>query len=165
MNYITSYINPDTDGITCMLAMERFMNHKSTHINSPSSGEGVDANAVSRRGSGKYRAVAFGNIDFTSRFVLNKLNIPLPDVIKQIPDDAEKIILVDTHSTAQLPAGFPTDKVVAVYDHHPDGDIIPNSPPVGMIKSTSESSSRNLQSKAEQISGADFLYLSNFNNM
>jgi len=99
MNIITTYMNPDLDGIACMTALAKFL--------------GAD-----------WAPARFGKIDFETMFVVEKLGLDAPRQLRDSANfaDAEKIILVDTHHLAQLPQNFPTDRVVAVYDHHPNGD-------------------------------------------
>lgn len=103
-NYVTTYINPDTDGIACMIATAAFR----------------------ARDDEPWVPVRFGNIDFESQFVLEKLNLS-PPIEAPANDgkplaDADNIILVDTHHIAQLPKNFPYDKVIQIIDHHPKGD-------------------------------------------
>lgn len=106
INYVLSYINPDTDGIACSIAM---------------------ANLLSLEGE-KWIPGAFGAIGEETLFVLKSLGISIPEVKIDLKK-AIKIVLVDTHHKAQLPKDFPYDKVVAIFDHHPNGndDLFPSA--------------------------------------
>lgn len=98
-NYVTSYINPDTDGVACSIAMAKLLT----------------------TGTDKWIANILGRIGEETEFVLKKTEILLP-TSGSVMDKADKICLVDTHHKSQLPDDFPYDKVVAIIDHHPNGD-------------------------------------------
>ncbi|MCL2331531.1 MAG: DHH family phosphoesterase [Proteobacteria bacterium] len=98
-NYVTTYVNPDLDGIACMIAVAAFM---------------------SRDGE-KWEAVRFGKLDAESQFVLEKLDLTPPRQISDL-NDADKIILVDTHHVSQLAENFLLARVVKIIDHHPNGN-------------------------------------------
>ncbi|MCL2749313.1 MAG: DHH family phosphoesterase [Alphaproteobacteria bacterium] len=104
-NYVASYINPDMDGIACMIAIAKFL---------------------SRDGIKQYEPVRFGNVDFESQYVLGKLDLPAPRAVDSLCD-AGDVVLVDTHHRAQLPPGFPFEKVSLIIDHHPNGDEFANA--------------------------------------
>jgi len=99
-NYITSYPNPDTDGVACSIAM---------------------ANMLSLNGKQVWVPVILGSISDETNYVLKYLNIPVPTIVSNL-SGCNSIVLVDTHHKLQLPADFPFDKVSMVIDHHPDGD-------------------------------------------
>lgn len=99
INYVLSYINPDTDGIACSIAMAKLLSSENE----------------------EWIPGFFGGVGEETLFLLDQLGIPVPDV-DILLNKAEKIVLVDTHHKAQLPADFPYGKVVAVIDHHPNGD-------------------------------------------
>lgn len=105
-NYVLSYINPDTDGIACAIAMAKLLSLKNE----------------------KWTPVVFGSIGKETLFILNSLEISIPttDILL---DKVKKIVLVDTHHKSQLPIGFPYDKVVSIIDHHSNGDedLFPNA--------------------------------------
>ncbi len=69
----------------------------------------------------EYKPVYFGTMDCESEYVLEHFGIESPTKVFDI-NDADKIILVDTHHVAQLTPNFPIDKVSLIYDHHPRGD-------------------------------------------
>ena len=98
-NYVMSYINPDTDGIACTIAMAKLLSLKNEN----------------------WIPVVFGSIGRETLFVLNSLEISIPST-DILLDEVEKIVLVDTHHKSQLPIDFPYDKVVSIIDHHPNGD-------------------------------------------
>lgn len=94
-NIITSYLNPDTDGVACMIALSEIM-------------EG-------------YRAVILGTISAETSYVLKNVGLSIPESIDNW-DDVNNIILVDTHHVIQLGHNFPVEKVSLIIDHHPAGD-------------------------------------------
>lgn len=98
-NYVLSYINPDTDGIACSIAMAKLLSSENE----------------------KWIPGVFGSIGEETMFILKSLEISIPD-IDILLNDAKKIVLVDTHHKAQLPIDFPYNKVVTIIDHHPNGD-------------------------------------------
>lgn len=98
-NYVTSYINPDTDGIACSIAMAKFLSTKEE----------------------KWSSRIFGSVGEETLFVLKELGISLPDTDLEW-NNISKIVLVDTHHKVQLPLNFPFEKVVAIIDHHTNGD-------------------------------------------
>ena len=90
-NYVLSYINPDTDGIACSIAMAKLLSLENE----------------------KWLPGFFGSIGEETMFILKQLNIPM--VNKEVLfDETEKIVLVDTHHKAQLPVDFPYNKVVLI---------------------------------------------------
>ena len=98
-NYVMSYINPDTDGIACSIAMAKLLSNKKE----------------------KWIPIILGGIGEKTIFILRELGIPFPER-NLLLDKAEKIVLVDTHHKTQLPERFPYNNVIAIIDHHPNGD-------------------------------------------
>ncbi|MCL2079660.1 MAG: DHH family phosphoesterase [Oscillospiraceae bacterium] len=98
-NIVTSYPNPDTDGVACSIAM---------------------ANLLSSQKE-EWIPVVLGSIGDETSFVLKHLGLTPPDSDAFL-SGTEKITLVDTHHKAQLPPDFPFDKVVSIVDHHPNGN-------------------------------------------
>jgi inorganic pyrophosphatase/exopolyphosphatase len=96
---VTSYINPDTDGIACSIAL---------------------ANLLTFAGEA-WVAVYSGKLSDETKYVLNYLDIPEPDEVDTILE-CDSIALVDTHHKAQLLDDFPYEKVQIIVDHHPNGD-------------------------------------------
>jgi inorganic pyrophosphatase/exopolyphosphatase/phosphohistidine swiveling domain-containing protein len=96
---VTTYINPDTDGICTSIAYCYYAKAK-----------GIAC-----------RPIYFGNLDKETIFVLNWLDVPFPEQVKTAGDFAEMVI-VDTHHVSQLPKDISLDKVVEIIDHHPNGD-------------------------------------------
>lgn len=99
LNIVTSYINPDTDGVACSIAV---------------------ANMLSAAGE-QWLPVISGSMGDETKFVLRNLGISEPKALFSFADVAQ-ITLVDTHHASQLPQGFPFEKVLTIVDHHPNGD-------------------------------------------
>lgn len=93
---ITSYPNPDTDGVSCMIALNRLYP--------------------------EFKPFVLGRLSSETRYILDKLGLDEPAEEEKICLNAEEIIIVDTHHRAQLGDDFPYEKVVKVVDHHPAGD-------------------------------------------
>lgn len=93
---ITSYPNPDTDGVACMIGVNHIFPD--------------------------YKPLVVGFISCETIYVLDKLKIELPERTNRLDAAIEEIVLVDTHHKAQLGDEFPFDKVVRIIDHHPAGD-------------------------------------------
>lgn len=100
INIVTSYFNPDTDGIACSIAMAKLLSAK----------EGD-----------QWFPTILGSIGDETRFILRQLCINEPTIISSF-SNVNKITLVDTHHRSQLPHEFPYEKVVTIIDHHPNGD-------------------------------------------
>jgi inorganic pyrophosphatase/exopolyphosphatase len=108
MNIATTYINPDCDGVSCIIALSYLLNK-------------LD-------GAENWRPAIFGEIDEPTKFALEKCGIAAPESIEAIPENCEKIAICDTHHSNQFPAGFPAGKVCVAIDHHElGGDIIPET--------------------------------------
>lgn len=102
---VTSYVNPDTDGITCMLAYE------------------TAVRVIEPAFSGKIHPIIFGRINPETEAVLAYLEAVAPPAgDSAILASADEICLVDTHHRSQLPELFPFEKVTEVIDHHGAGD-------------------------------------------
>lgn len=99
INIVTSYINPDTDGIACSIAV---------------------AKMLAMEGEQWFPAV-LGSIGDETQFVLQQLGVAEPRILSSVAN-VNKIALVDTHHRAQLPLDFLFEKVVLIIDHHPNGD-------------------------------------------
>ena len=101
INIVTSYVNPDTDGVACSIAMAKLLSV----------------------GGKQWFPVLFGSMGSETGFVLQRLEISAPKTLSSFTD-VDQIALVDTHHTSQLPQGFPFEKVVTIIDHHPNGDDV-----------------------------------------
>lgn len=98
--YVLSYLNPDTDGICTSLAV---------------------AELYRLEGKGKYQIVLEGKLSEETRYVLNEAGINTEKFVTEY-DKGKSVILVDTHQLMQLPHLENVEKVIEIWDHHPDGD-------------------------------------------
>lgn len=106
---VTTYTNPDTDGICSAFAY-----------------------AYLAKTKGKtFLPVYFGYLDKETCFVLKHFNVSFPKQITTAKEFKE-IVIVDTHHTAQLSNEIPLDKVIEIIDHHPSGN--PESFPKAKIQ-------------------------------
>ncbi len=96
-NIITSYINPDLDGV----------------------GSGIILAHILSLNSEKWEFVYSGQLNQETIYLLNHLNITLPNNIENF-EHFEKIILVDTHHPSQLNNTIPLEKITIIFDHHLD---------------------------------------------
>lgn len=92
---ITSYTNPDLDGVACAIVLAA-----------------VD--------TGQWTPRVAGEMDEETKVVLNSLGLAHPQGVSNW-DAVGDIWLVDTHHPAQLPAGLPTNRVTRITDHHVGG--------------------------------------------
>jgi inorganic pyrophosphatase/exopolyphosphatase len=99
-NYVTSYPNPDTDGVACSIALAKLL--------------------TILQGK-QYTPVIFGRLNNEASYVLSCVGLNEPTIVNSL-ERASSIALVDTHHKAQLPENFPLDKVEIIIDHHPNGD-------------------------------------------
>lgn len=96
MTVVTSYTNPDLDGVACALVYVRYLDTTAT--------------------------VAFaGALNVETSVVLSELGIDAPPKLDDVPALAA-VILVDTHHVRQLPDGVRADWVRLIIDHHADGE-------------------------------------------
>lgn len=91
---VTTYINPDMDGISLMYAYTEFLNKK-----------GEQANYYFE-----------GTMKKEAEIVLNKFNIKLNNIDKLEIDD--KIVLVDTNYLSELSKYVKKENIVEIIDHH-----------------------------------------------
>jgi inorganic pyrophosphatase/exopolyphosphatase len=108
---VFSYVNPDTDGVACMLGYKELL-AKSPH---------------SDHHSATVRPGIFGDLNPETCAVLAFLGLERPDDGHTFLSEVDSICLVDTHHLAQLPDGVHGNKVVEVIDHHGGGDSFPNA--------------------------------------
>jgi manganese-dependent inorganic pyrophosphatase len=92
---VTSYVNPDLDGVACSIAVEA-LEHPT------------------------WSARIIGTPDSETTFVLNALGFAVPPPLTSW-GDVSAIWLVDTHHPKQLPHDLPPEIVMRVTDHHPGG--------------------------------------------
>jgi inorganic pyrophosphatase/exopolyphosphatase len=93
---ITSYVNPDLDGVACAIVL-----------------------AATEEGGWIPRMS--GHLDEETRHVLAALTLEEPEAVTSWSDVA-RVWLVDTHHPAQLPQELPFDRVLHVTDHHTGGE-------------------------------------------
>ncbi|WP_338673421.1 DHH family phosphoesterase [Streptomyces sp. SCSIO 30461] len=98
--YVFSYVNPDTDGVGGSLAYAEWACHV---------------------GAETYTPVLWGALDAATRTALRHYAVQAPSTLDSLPPDC-RVVLVDTHHLAQLPARLDPRQVVEVIDHHPHGD-------------------------------------------
>lgn len=99
MKLVTSYLNPDLDGVACAIVYSIYLS---------------DDTALPRFA---------GRLNTETEGVLRRLRVAgsfLVDVRDSTPID--EVVLVDCHHPAQLPHIADLRKVVLIIDHHPDGD-------------------------------------------
>lgn len=91
---VTSYVNPDLDGVACMVAYAELLR-----------ATGTDAEAG-----------IIGEPHVEAVYVLDRFNIPYPS---RIPDaqEYERIVLVDASDPVDLEGAVPSERVVEVIDH------------------------------------------------
>ena len=95
---VTSYVNPDLDGIASSIVYAFYKTQKGEN----------------------YTPVYFGELDNESIFALNYFKFEFPKQVSDV-DSFDKIIIVDTHNPIQLSKNINLDKVVEILDHHSDG--------------------------------------------
>ena len=99
--YVTSYENPDTDGMACAIGYSRLMSDDKTVC------------LPSMRGS----------LSDETKLVLETTGFDYEKMMSSgIFDKESKIAVVDTHNKKQIPFVTDLDNVIEVIDHHPDGD-------------------------------------------
>lgn len=97
---VTSYKNPDLDGIASMIALADYLKRTLNVVVSP---------------------VVFGVLDLETLYVLNLFGIDRPLLVNECPP-TDTIYLVDTHHLKQIQDTIAPKNVVQIYDHHPSGD-------------------------------------------
>lgn len=93
---VTSYVNPDLDGVACAIV-------------------------VADTEPGGWRPSISGHVNEETKVVLRALRLSPPSTVTNW-DDVTRIWLVDTHHLSQLPATLPAERVTHVVDHHTGGD-------------------------------------------
>ncbi|MFI3272464.1 MAG: manganese-dependent inorganic pyrophosphatase [Pseudomonadota bacterium] len=105
---VLGHMNPDTDSIISAIAVADLFSKKCSCE------------------CGGAKAVAQGAPTPESEFVLAKFGLTAPEVVTSVA--GQKVILVDTSDSAQLPADMADAEIVGVVDHHKLGDITTTSP-------------------------------------
>jgi len=93
---IFGHQNPDTDAIVAAKAFAYYQNQK-----------GIDAEAV-----------ALGNPNMETNYVLNHFDEPAPRVVKTVANETDHVMLVDHNEAQQSVADRDQVTVDAVIDHH-----------------------------------------------
>jgi len=93
---IFGHKNPDTDSICSSIVME---------------------DLEKKFGNSKAEAVALGNVNKETEFILNYFNIEKPRVISEVEENQE-VILVDHNEFDQSVNGIEKAKILKVMDHH-----------------------------------------------
>lgn len=91
---VTTYINPDMDGISLMYAYTEFLRKK---------GE-------------KAEYYFEGTMKKEAEIVLNKFNIKLDNAMRI--ENEDKIVLVDTNYLTEIPKAIKKENIVEIIDHH-----------------------------------------------
>ena len=91
---VTTYINPDMDGISLMYAYTEFLRKK---------GEEADYYFE-------------GTMKKEAEIVLNKFNIKLDNAMRI--ENEDKIVLVDTNYLTEIPKAIKKENIVEIIDHH-----------------------------------------------
>src|SRR5690242_13997944 len=97
---VTSYRNPDLDGVATALTLARYLNER----------EGVNA-----------RATIVGRLDAETACAFGLIGLAPPEQVQVIPVDHD-VYLVDTHHLRQIEGFIEPSRVVGIIDHHPGGD-------------------------------------------
>lgn len=107
---VFSYVNPDTDGVACMLAYKELLEL----TGSLSSTSGLEV-----------RPGIFGVVNAETQAIMKFLNTNAPENGMEFLAAVDEICLVDTHHRSQLPPDLDFQKVMEVIDHHGGGDQPP----------------------------------------
>ena len=97
---VTSYKNPDLDGVASMIALADYLATTLKVAVSP---------------------IVFGVLDLETIYVLDLLGIGHPRIVSECPH-TDTVYLVDTHHLRQIKGTVAPESVVQIYDHHPSGD-------------------------------------------
>lgn len=103
---VTSYVNPDLDGIACMVAYAELLNMQG-------------APAV---------VGYFGEPSPEAKYVLDRFQIPYPQRLNST-DGFEKVIALDVSKPGDLEGKVPLDRVIEIVDHRKvhEADKFPNA--------------------------------------
>lgn len=98
MKVVTSYINPDLDGVACAIGYSRYL---STRHFQPRFVGALNAETI----------CVLGRLSIASSLLLDPADLLSID----------EVVLVDCHHPSQLPHVTDLDLVTEIIDHHPDG--------------------------------------------
>lgn len=99
MKLVTSYINPDLDGVACAIGYSTYLSNGEF--------EPRFAGILNAETTG-----VLGRLGISNALLLDAENLPPID----------EVVLVDCHHPAQLPHLSDLEAVTVIIDHHPDGD-------------------------------------------
>lgn len=108
MILVTSYINPDLDGVSSAIAMEEYLRL-----------QGKEA-----------RAGFFGTPTFEARWLMKTFDMELPMNGADLLNEAISVLLVDTSTPLSIQDAFSPSLVTEIIDHHahdPARDHFPNA--------------------------------------
>ena len=94
--YVFGHKSPDSDTITSSIVM---------------------ANLENKLGNEDAKAYRLGNINKETEFILNYLNMDVPELLESVEDDAD-VILVDHNSPAESVENLENANILKVVDHH-----------------------------------------------
>ena len=106
MVFVTTYRNPDLDGVACSVAYAEFLR-----------AQGIDA-----------RAGIFGHGDRETQFVMDKVGADMPEDAEGIVQECEAIVLTDTTEAQTISPAIDVEKVTEIIDHraHHDAHRFPH---------------------------------------
>lgn len=108
--YVMGHKNPDTDTVMSSIACSEFLKLR-----------GLDA-----------KAVVQGEINPESKFVLEKFNIEIPEIMTSVK--GKNIAIVDTTNPSQLPDDIDEANIIFIADHHNLGGMKSACPIEGYIQ-------------------------------
>ncbi len=97
---LTSYENPDVDGVSCCYAYSEFLRNKN-----------VEATAI-----------FFGNVQREAQFVLDKFNIKI-NKEEDLIDEYKNVILLDASEILRLPQTIKPEQIIEIIDHRNSEDL------------------------------------------
>lgn len=103
---IFGHKNPDTDTICSSIVKER-LNRKN--------------------GFDNCKAVRLGNVNKETQYMLNYLEIEVPELIEKV-EEGQKVIMVDHNDFGQSVDGIENSKIIEVIDHHCIGNFRTSDP-------------------------------------
>ncbi len=95
MKIVTSYTNPDLDGLACMYAYAEYLKKEGSYVN----------------------YVCFGNPRKEAQFVINKFSLEINKAEKLIEKPTEIVLVDASDSSKGLSDEIDPDKVIEIFDH------------------------------------------------